>query len=101
MTLREAIAAQPSLRWDICAARHHGSPESAAANPAPEAKRAMHRTILALFDQRPYWTSKQIAYAVGRPLNSISGRLSELMAMGLLERTGARMDGAAVLRMKR
>ena len=92
---------QPQLPWDICAARHHGNGESVAANPAPEAKRAMHRAILALFESRPYLTSKQIAYAVGRPLNSISGRLSELLAMGLIERTGARADGAAVLRVKR
>jgi len=92
---------QPQLPWDVCAGRHHGNPESIDANPLPDAKRAMHRTILALFRQRPYWTSKQIAYAVGRPLNSISGRLSELLMLGLIERTGARMDGAAVLRRTR
>jgi Fic family protein len=61
----------------------------------------MHHAILALFDRRPYLTSKQVAYALGRPLNAISGRLSELLAMGELERTGARMDGAAVLRVRR
>jgi predicted transcriptional regulator len=43
-------------------------------------------------------TSKEIAEFLNRPLNAISGRLSELKAIGKIEKTGQRRDGAAELR---
>lgn len=95
MTLRGA--AQRSLPWDICAGRHGHSPTSMAANPDAERKRASHAAIMALFSGGRLMTSKQIAVALDRPLHCISGRITELVRLGLLERVGRRVEGAELL----
>jgi len=46
-------------------------------------------------------TSKQIAKTLQRPLRCISGRISELLAAGVIERTGERWEGCAMLRLKK
>ena len=42
-------------------------------------------------------TAKELAERWGVGLNTISGRFSELMALGLIRKTGSRREGAAVL----
>lgn len=91
---------QPTLPFDICAHRHHGAQASVEANPGPGSKRATHGRILAILAQRTM-TSKELAAHLGTPLNCLSGRLSELLAMGEIERTGDRRDGACVVRVAR
>ena len=94
---------QAALPFDICANRHRGNPESVAANPAPERKR---KDILEIVEVMMMceWvggvTSKQIAKTLQRPLHCISGRVSELLAAGVIERTGERWEGCSMLRLK-
>ena len=84
---------------DISASRHVGNLESQAAF----AKVSLHildrhRDILRLYDRHSSMTAKEVAQALGRPLNAISGRISELKAGMFLEPTGLRREGSAVLR---
>jgi len=90
---------QAALPFDVCAGRHGGNRESVAANPARFSKRDTHATIMLLLSTAPM-TSKRIAWELDRPLNAISGRLTELLSMGLIERTGERRDVCAVLRFR-
>ena len=83
--------------WDVCASRHRNSPESVAANPSMDAKRASYERILALL-VRPM-TGKEIAAALGVELHVISGRLSELRhVLKLIKVTGIRRAGSAELK---
>lgn len=91
-----AYATDHGPLFDVCANRHKGNAESVAANPSAAHKRATHERILALMGTRRM-TSKEIASEMGLPLNCLSGRLSEMVAMGMIRRTGDRRDGAAVL----
>lgn len=87
---------------DVCSSRHKGNEESAAAfEKASLSIRDDHRTILGIFDRNGGMTSKEIAQALGRPLHSVSGRLTELKAGMYLEKTSMRRDGSAVLRRTR
>ena len=86
--------------WDICENRHKGNIESLAANPTTEHKRDSHERILNFLRVNGNRTSKELAYYFGKQLNVISGRISELKAIGAIEPTGERRDGAAVLRLK-
>lgn len=90
-------AAQRSLPLDVCAGRHRGSSASMAANPDAKRKRASHAAILALFYGGSLLTSKQISVALDRPMHCISGRITELVGQGELERVGRRVDGAELL----
>ena len=89
----------PRIPADITARKHGGNAASIAANPTTEAKRAMHRQILAFFEMRNgrSWM-KDVARELGKTPNEISGRLSELKASGHLIDTGEREEGCAVLR---
>lgn len=82
---------------DICSNRHKGNDESRAANPSQEAKRASHERILELLGWG-HKTSKELAEAMHTPLHAISGRCSELKALGKIEPTGTRREGAMELR---
>ncbi len=82
---------------DITRNRHRDSPESIAANPSETAKRESHEKILALFDLG-HWTGKEVAEALHKPFNAVSGRVSELRMLGKLVKTGERRDGGAILR---
>jgi predicted HTH transcriptional regulator len=84
---------------DIASNRHNGSEESTLAfqhvrNTIGE----YHRDILRVMDRCGAMTSKELAAVLCRPLNSVSGRLTELRAGQWIEKTGLRRDGAAVLR---
>jgi predicted Rossmann fold nucleotide-binding protein DprA/Smf involved in DNA uptake len=81
---------------DICANRHKGSPESIAANPSQDAKRMVYKVITDLLTIQPM-TSKEIAGAMNTTINCISGRLTEMRALGKVYKTGVRREGAAEL----
>ena len=84
---------------DVCISRHRGNPESVAANLRAEPnKTEMQERIWAYVRFVGTATSKEIADAVSKPINCVSGRISELRAKGMLEATGTRRDGCAVLR---
>lgn len=91
---------------DVCANRHKGNQESRDANPCQEAKNRGQEEIFSLIESADFYrsgglTSKEIGKMLNKPLNAISGRISELKAMRLIEPTGERRDGAAVLRLIR
>lgn len=88
------IARDPSER------KHKGAETSVAAYRKVEgAKEVTYQKILTLVKARGEFgaTSKEIAYALGKQLHAISGRLSEMRAMKWLKDSGMRRDGAAVL----
>lgn len=88
------------LPFDVCESRHRGNPASAAANPTRYAKSESHQIILAHLRHFGPLTSKELAQAMDTRVNCISGRISELLAAGQIERTDLRRDGAAVVRAK-
>jgi len=85
---------------DICERKHGGNAESIAANPSQFAKRQAHERILAIL-QMCNRTGQEVANVLGVPYHKISGRISELRhKLRLIEPTGERRDGGAVLRIK-
>lgn len=83
--------------FDVCENRHKGNSESIAAHAKVDKTRGQIEVIEALkFCPR---TSKELAEYLNRPLNAISGRLSELKMLGIIEATGERRAGAAELRL--
>jgi hypothetical protein len=88
--------------FDPCAARHGGNPASVDAHAvAREHKIDTYARVMVMLKQMPL-TAKEIAGQLGRPLHTISGRLSEMKCLPLLmiEETGDRRDGSAVLRLR-
>ena len=82
--------------FDICSKRHQGNEQSREANPT-NSEKALSR--LAVFDIIRYSngiTSKEIAEQMGRQLNCISGRISELKRMQKVAVNGSR-DGCGIL----
>lgn len=87
--------------FDICENRHRNSPESQAANPSIESKRASYAVILGLLKERPM-TAKEIATAMGTTINCVSGRLSEMrLVLKVIAKTGIRREGSAELEVVR
>jgi DNA-binding transcriptional ArsR family regulator len=83
---------------DICEGRHGGNEESAAAHRRA-AKSTSYWRARILEEIRAAGhqglTAKEAAVAIGKQLNTISGRFAELFKAGLIYRHGRR-DGAAV-----
>ena len=85
---------------DLCANRSRGNPQSQAAHEKiVSTKREIHERILKLIRARGEYgaTSKEVAAAIGKPVNCISGRLSELKMTGQLKKSELTRRGAAVL----
>lgn len=82
---------------DICENKHQQNAESIEANPNVSKKYKDRRRVFQII-LKTYRgiTSKEIAEKMGRPLNCISGRISELKRDGSIEVIGRR-DGCAVL----
>lgn len=102
------VMQKPALRWekrDVCANRHGGNQESAEAHErvAP-GKQQMHARIYAWALAQPAGiTCDEASVAFQCSPNAISGRLSEMKALGLLRATSERRKtrsgcGARVLR---
>lgn len=81
--------------FDICFNRHCGNAESIEANGKVD-KRQGQRDVIATLTNATL-TSKEIAAKLGKPLNAISGRCSELKMAGVIVPTGVRREGAAEL----
>lgn len=83
---------------DISAGRHGGSETSIEANRIAERGKNYWRSRVVIYaTRRKDFTLKEICSEYGRPLNALSGRLSELKRDGVLVNTGSRRDGCAVL----
>lgn len=84
---------------DVCQNRHGGNEQSVAAYEAGKAKHPRCRQ--AVLDHITAQgangaTSKEIALALGQPLHTVSGRISELKQRNVVHTNGTR-NGAAVL----
>jgi hypothetical protein len=90
---------QTSL-FDPCERKHGGNAESRAAwQRASRGVAGARADVLRVIREADGGaTSKEVAAALGRGLNAISGRLTELAAAGAIRRTGERRDNAAVWR---
>lgn len=85
---------------DVTAKRHGGNEASAEANKRAQWAKGYWRGRVILFAaERGAFTLKEICEAFDRPLNALSGRISELKRDGLLVDTGERRNGCAVLRL--
>lgn len=87
---------------DLCAGRHRGNEQSRAAYRRGEETGAHSRdywTALRLIHEAGDggMTSKELAAAMEKPINAISGRRTELLADGLIREDGRRRDGCAVV----
>lgn len=85
---------------DPCERKHKGSPTSIEAHKkALTTKEDVYRRTMDLLRARGEYgaTSKEIARAIGRELNTVSGRFTELKTMKWIKESGAKRDGAAVL----
>lgn len=88
---------------DICENRHGGADTSIGAfQNTSETLRILDRQkILTFMTGTPQGlTSKELAFLLDKPLNAISGRLSELCRDEQIEDSGERRDGCRVLRLK-
>ena len=94
---------QSAFNFDPSARKHKGAPTSVAAHRRiAHTKQDSYKWIMDLLTARGEFgaTSKEIAASKGIDLHKVSGRLSELKAMGWIEENGSRRDGAAVLVVK-
>lgn len=83
---------------DICERKHGGAETSQDAFKHAEASiKQTQQEILDLLQHLTLGiTSKEYAAIVGKGINAISGRFSELAKMGRIHKTGDRRDGCAV-----
>lgn len=74
---------------DISQSKHGGNAESAAAFEAvKDSLNKCSRAVLAALRELGEANAKEVAEKLGKPLNAISGRFSELKRDGVIETTG-------------
>tara|TARA_Y100001973_G_C5170452_1_gene318723 strand:+ start:124 stop:444 length:321 start_codon:yes stop_codon:yes gene_type:complete len=81
---------------DICENKHQQNAESVAANPGKESKQRDRFRVYKIVLDKSGITSKEIAAIMKRPLNCISGRITELKKNGRIMAIG-RENGCAKL----
>lgn len=81
---------------DICENKHQQNAESVAANPGKESKQRDRIRVYQIVLDKSGITSKEIAKMMKRPLNCISGRITELKKTGQIMAIG-RENGCAKL----
>jgi hypothetical protein len=82
--------------FDICHNRHRGNAESVAINPTVSIKQQDRTRVFEIIKNSRGVTSKEIAKQMGRRLNCISGRISELKRAKLVTVRGRRDDCGVV-----
>lgn len=84
---------------DICVNRHGHNPQSEAANRRVQPMKSTMRTkILAYLQAVEEATCEDIVRALDMKLQSVSARVSELKAEKMIEETGYKRFGYALLR---
>jgi|JFJP01.1.fsa_nt_gi predicted transcriptional regulator len=89
---------QLDIDWDVCARKSRGNAERAEANAkAAGGKRDARLAVLALIRQAQGegMTCKEVAARLGKWMNAVSGRFSELKALGIVRQAGRR-EGCGV-----
>lgn len=83
---------------DITRHRNRGNAESVAANKVAAPHKSDDRArIVAYLKHRPNRTCKEISADLGMGYTTASGRISELKRDNVIQTTGERREGAAVL----
>jgi len=84
---------------DICQNKHQGNPQSEVANR--KVRKAKDRQyIIDYLKKNKFGTSKGIANVMGKQLNTVSGRFSELKADNIICETGDKLNGCAIYKLK-
>lgn len=87
---------------DVTINRHRDNAASVEANKrAKQSKSEVRRLVWDIACSLGEFTSKEIAERLGRPINTFSGRITELKIAGLVVETEHRRNGCAVLRIAR
>ena len=84
---------------DVCFNKHQGNEQSITANKSVN-KDNDRALVLKFITEHQTAYSKQIARYLGKQLNCISGRLTELKADNLIIETGDRKEGCAIYKIK-
>ncbi len=86
---------------DVCAGRHKNAPASVEANQKANKRKIPNTAKILSFAIKNMGRcySKQVARAMGVDLNVISGRFTELVALGMLEKTNERAEGCTILKL--
>ena len=83
---------------DICRNKYGDNQESAAAFETIKLTRAESRMqVLIALREHGGLTCKELAALMGKPMHAVSGRISELKAMGFAEPTAELRDGGRVI----
>lgn len=87
---------------DICERKHGGNDASRDANErAQPTKRNYQAAVFKFIALARTATLKEISRAFNKPVNELSGRISELKAANLIEPTGDRREHSTVYRVAR
>lgn len=84
---------------DLCTKRHRSNAQSLKANKTVR-KDYDRAEVLAYIIEHGKAHLKQVARAMGKFPNQISGRFTELKAENIIEDTGERDEGCAIYRLK-
>lgn len=85
---------------DICESKHGGNVQSQAAfrRAKPKLSRSREAVLACIRDSgREGMTCKEIAARLGKGMNAVSGRCTEILADGLIVDSCRRRDGGRVL----
>ncbi|HET9283187.1 MAG TPA: hypothetical protein VFR24_14600 [Candidatus Angelobacter sp.] len=102
-TSRRLRKHQFSPQDDLCSKKHGGDFASTLAHDrALHGKKEMYRTLIEVLEAHGPLTSHEISEVLGLAnRNKFAPRLSEMKALGMIERTGELRGGAYVLRLVR
>jgi predicted HTH transcriptional regulator len=94
---RKETFTERMLSDDICSNKHNQNAQSKEANK--KVNKAVDKLrVLTILREQGQATSKQIAEIMNKQLHQISGRISELKSDAIIEETGSRKDGCALLK---
>lgn len=91
---------QALLPFDISITKHKGNPQSLAANKKVSKAESREQVMYELLHCGPL-TCKELAQKLGKAMHQISGRITELKKLGMVEPTGQVRNGGGVVRVRR
>lgn len=91
---------QALLPFDISAGKHKGNAQSKAANLKVSKTESREQVMYVLLHYGAS-TCKEIAQKLGKPMHYVSGRITELKKLGMVEPTGIVRNGGGIVRVRR
>lgn len=92
---------QALLPFDVSAGKHRGNKQSKAANPTGISKTEIREQVMWVLLHYGPSTCKEISERLNKPMHKVSGRISELKALGMVEPTGFVRNKGGVVRVRR